>query len=273
MTVGGGSKLDGHAMALPIVESSAADLGEVPVWPEVAGAHLRVRFKAAASQHHGLGTQLDVLATLARAHALHPAIRADESYGGRIVEHFDAGPFEGLVQRFDELRAAAEQVTGETAPELELAVDLERLPAECGLEANALLLEPQRRGVALADEDIRQIRVAAVLGQPMHVVVVLLGRVAAEIDVGEVEVANIRGERDEVLDSAEREAEGTAGEGRVTAASLFRRRLQHGDGGAHLARLQRRIGRRIAGTNHQHVDAAEVGSGHSDFPSLSLLAL
>jgi hypothetical protein len=36
------------------------------------------------------------------------------------------------VQRFDELRAAAEQVTGETAPELELAVDLERLPAESG---------------------------------------------------------------------------------------------------------------------------------------------
>src|SRR4051812_39595107 len=113
MTVGGGSKLDGHAMALAIVESSAAHFGEVPVWPEIAGAHFRVRFKAATSQHHGLGTQLDVLATLARAHALHGAARVEEADSCRIVEHFDAGPFEGLVQRFDELRAAAEQVTGE----------------------------------------------------------------------------------------------------------------------------------------------------------------
>src|SRR5438105_13303881 len=107
MTVGGGSKLDGHAMALPIVESSAAHLGEVPVGTEVAGAHLRVRFKAATSQHHGLGTQLDVLATLARTHALHGAARVDEADSGRIVEHFDAGAVEGLVQGFDAVRAAA----------------------------------------------------------------------------------------------------------------------------------------------------------------------
>jgi hypothetical protein len=66
-----GTELDGHAVAPAVVEAGATHLHEVPVWTEVAGAHLRVRFKAATSQHHGLGTQLDVLATLARTHALH----------------------------------------------------------------------------------------------------------------------------------------------------------------------------------------------------------
>src|SRR5262249_54042198 len=102
----------------------------------------------------------------------------------------------------------------------------------------------------------------------MHVVVVLLDRVAAEIDVGEIEVADIRSKRDEVLDGLETEAEGAASEGGVAPAGLLRCRLQHRHAGAHLPCLQRGVGRRIAGADYQHVDAAEVSSrAHSEFPS------
>jgi len=92
----------------PLLKSRAAHLGQVPVGSQIAGAHLGVGFEAAAGHDNGLRPQLDVLAVSPGAHTLHPPARVDETHCGRVVEHFDAGPLDSLVQRLDQLRSAAQ---------------------------------------------------------------------------------------------------------------------------------------------------------------------
>ena len=95
------------------------------------------------------------------------------------------------MQRLHQLLAAAPDVAGEPAPELEFAVDLERLAAEPELEAHALLAHPHAGLEALGDQDLGQVGVAAVFGQPPDVVVILLLGVGADIDIRELVLADV----------------------------------------------------------------------------------
>src|SRR5262249_18036280 len=237
----------------------------------ITSAHFGIGFKSTAGKHHRLGPQLHVFTAAASAHALHAAAAMNEAKGGGVVEHWDARLVDRCMQPFDELRTATEQVTGKPTPELELAVNLERLPPKRRLEADALLLEPLCRGIAVGDEHLGQIRITAILSQPVHVIVVLLGRIGAKIDLCEVEITHIGGKRDQIIDTPEREAERAACECRIAATRFFRRGLQHGHAGAEFASLQGGVGGRIAGADYQYIDVAEVGCCHSRAPPLLLV--
>ena len=73
---------------------------------------------------------------------------------------------------------AAYRLDGEPAPELELAADVECLPAPRRGEAHADGAHPGHRRKAVSDQNFRQVRVAAVFGEARHVVEELL------LDVG-----------------------------------------------------------------------------------------
>ncbi len=170
------------------------------------------------------------------------------------------------MQRRDQMLAAAEDVARQAAPELELSVDLECLPPKRRLKSHAMPTQPQSGFEAVADQHLGQFGVAAVLGQPAHVVEVLAFGVAAEVDGGEIEVGDVGRQLQQLIDTGVFEAECAAGESRVAAACLLRRGLDHRDRRARLVRRQCRIGRGIAGTDHQHVDVAEIRRSHAPHP-------
>src|SRR5205807_3576893 len=89
-------------------------------------------------------------------------------------------------ERLDQFLAAAPDMAGEPAPEFELAIDLKGLSAEAELKAHPLLAHPHAGVEAAGDQDLGQIRVAAVFGQAADIVVILLGGVGADIDIGEL---------------------------------------------------------------------------------------
>ena len=91
-----------------------------------------------------------------------------------------------LGEHLDQARAAADRLDREPAPELELAVDLERLPAIDRDEADALVAHPAEGVEALGDQELDQVGVGAVLRHPRHVVEELIGGVGAEIGVGDL---------------------------------------------------------------------------------------
>src|SRR5580704_15144587 len=101
----------------------------------------------------------------------------------------------------DQLLAAAPDMAGEAAPELELAADLERLAAEPQLEAHALLAHPDAGVEALRDQDLGQVGVAAVFGEAPHIVVILLGGVGADIDVLQLVAADVGNQPGEVVEA------------------------------------------------------------------------
>ena len=54
-----------------------------------------------------------------------------------------------------------------------------------------MLAQPKPSVEAVADQHLREIRVAAVLGQPAHVVEILAVGVAAEVDARQIEVGDV----------------------------------------------------------------------------------
>ena len=97
------------------------------------------------------------------------------------VADLDAALLGGFGEHVDEAGTAADRFHGEAAPELELAVDLERLPAVDRDEAHALLAHPVERVEALRDQKLDEIGIGAVLRHPRHVVEELVRGVGAEI--------------------------------------------------------------------------------------------
>ena len=120
-------------------------------------------------------------------------------------------------------------MAGQPAPELELAVDAKRLAAEPELKPHALLAHPHAGVEAAGDQDLGQVGVAAVFGQAADIVVILLGGVGADIDIGELVVADVGDQPREVVEAAIDDAEGAAGKGRIAAARSLGRdfQLQH----------------------------------------------
>ena len=203
---------------------------------------------------------------MAHAHAADAGIVREERERGRLVEHRNAGPLERAVQCLHEMLAAAPDVAGEPAPESEASAHLEGLPAERGLEAHAVALQPEARIVAIVDEDVGELRVAAELGEPAHVLEIAIGRVAPEIDAGEVEIGDVGREPDQVLDVGIDEAEGPSGEGRVPRARVGRCGLHHqharprGTGG------ECGIGGGIARADDDDIGARGLGWVHGVLP-------
>ncbi|MEZ5231690.1 MAG: hypothetical protein R2749_03140 [Acidimicrobiales bacterium] len=157
----------------------------------------------------------------------------------------------------DEAFAAAPGLHGEAAPEREAAVDLERLAAVAGLEADALLLHPDHGGEAVADQEVDEVGVGPVLGDAGHVVEVLLGAVGAEVDVGALVLGEIGHELDEVVDAVEHDAHGAGGVAGVAAALRRRCRLDHEHRGALLPGGEGGAGGGVAGADHDDVDGLE----------------
>src|SRR5262245_5650493 len=118
-----------HADAVAGVEARAAHLGEVPAGPEITRAPLGIGFEAAAREHDRFAAQLAFDALVADAHARHPHAVVDEAEPARAVTNLDAAFGRGIGEHLDEAGSAPHRLDGEAAPELELALDLERLAA------------------------------------------------------------------------------------------------------------------------------------------------
>jgi hypothetical protein len=112
------------------------------------------------------------------------------------------------------------------------------------------------------DQDLGHVRVAAVLGQPAHIVEILLLGVGAEIDVPELGLVHVGDQSREVLAAVIDDAERAAGEGRVAGARLFGGDLQHQHPRPVLARRQGGAGRGIAGPDDDDVELFAPGYFH-----------
>lgn len=245
--IGHGADIERHGEPFPVVVFGAAHLGEVPAGAEVAGAHLLVRFEPAAGQHHRLRVEIQYLALVAAAHAVHAAILVIQQVGRRrLVQHVDARLLRLVVQRLDQLLAAAVDAQRQPAPELELAVHLERLPPGRRDQVDAVRGHPFRGVETVGDQHLDQVRVGAVLGHAEDVVVILVVRVGAEVDIVEILVGEARAQFHQIVDTVVGESEGAAGEGRVAAARVLERGLQHQHRRAVLHRRQGRAGRRVS---------------------------
>ena len=152
-----------------------------------------------------------------------------------------------------ETRTAADGFDGQPAPELELAVDLERLPAVDRNEPDAFLAQPVQRIETARDQKLDQIGIGAVLRHPRHVVEELVGRVGAEIRGIDFRWRQVGHQRLDVVDAVIDDADRAGGEAAVAAGLVLRRRLEHQHLGALLLRRQRRAERRIAGADDDHI--------------------
>ncbi len=156
-------------------------------------------------------------------------------------------------EHVDEAGPAADGFDRQAAPELELAVDLERLPAVDRDEADALLAHPVERVEALRDQELDQVGIGAVLRHLRHVVEEFLGGVGAEVGLLDLLLGEVRDQRLDVVDAVIDHADRSGGEAAVTAGLVLWRRFQHHDLRALLLRRQRRAERRIAAAHHDHV--------------------
>ena len=209
------------------------------------------------------GAQIDDAVLMADAHALDPVVALQQGQRRGLVIDRDVLALAGRVQRLHQLLAAAPDVAGEPAPELEFSIHLERLAAEAQLKPHAFGAHPLAGLEALGDEDFGEVGVGAVFGQPPDVVVILLGGVGADIDVCELVVAHVGDEGREVVEAVIDDAERAAGKRRIAAGRVLRRDLQHQHRGAVLPRRQGRAGRRIAGPDDDHIP---LGDLHVCFP-------
>src|SRR5260221_2299949 len=136
-----GARADGqcHAQSLTGIEARAAHLGQVPARSQIARAPLRVRLEAAAGKHHRAGFYLALLVAVPDAHARNALAIENERRRARPIAGLDVVLLARGFQHGDEALATAHRLDRQAAPELEPALDLERLPAVDRHEADALL--------------------------------------------------------------------------------------------------------------------------------------
>ncbi len=258
--------LERHPVALPDIVARAAHLREVPAGAEIARPHLGIRLEPAAGQHDRLRAQIDKAPVAAHPHPGDAVIALQQRHRRGLVQDRDAVALGAAVQRLHQFLAAAPDVAGQPAPELELAVDAKRLPPEPQLEAHPLLAHPHAGLEALRYQDFGQVRVAAVFGKPADIVVILFLGVGADIDIFQLVVADVGNEPREVVEAVIDDAPGAAGKGRIAAAPVLRRDLQHQHRGAVLPGRQRGAGRRVAGPDD---DDVMLGNVHAVPPARS----
>src|SRR5690606_25298537 len=145
MAIGLCSCLQGHRQPIAGVVPTAAHLREIPAWPEIAGAPLRIALETAAGKDDG-----------SRVDPAHLVVDLDDDAGGAADVVMDQLPHPGLIEdmntlglsrsvkRIDQPRTAVCDHEGRAAPELEAAVHPVGLTAEIGHEADAVLLQPEQ---------------------------------------------------------------------------------------------------------------------------------
>ena len=189
------------------------------------------------------------------AHAGHRAVLLYQADGAGFVEDFHATLLAGFGQRGDQAFAAAPGLDGQTAPELEPAVDLESLAAVDGDEAQALGTHPDHGGKALLDQRLAEIRIGPEAGHAEHVVEEIVFGIDAEVGVGDFILAEVGHHLLQVFDAVVDEADRPGGEPAIAASLGFGRAFQDGDAGALLLCRQCRAHGGIAGADHNHVIA------------------
>src|SRR5262249_36667989 len=145
--VAGGARADlkRHADAVAGVPAAAAHFGQIPAGAEITRAHFRIGFETAAGEHHGPRAPLMQAVIPGEAHAVDAAFLVDERARRGVVADLDAVLERGVGQHLDETRPAADRLHGEAAPELEPAVDLERLATVDRDQPDALCGHPLQR--------------------------------------------------------------------------------------------------------------------------------
>ena len=150
---------------------------------------------------------------------------------------------------------------------LNLPSTLNACRPSAGWKRTPCLLQPQAGVEAVADQHLGQFGIAAVFGQPAHVVEILAlayscrSRWSPDRDRQYRAPSCSRSSTVGIL-----EAEGAAGECGVAAARLLRCGFDQGDGRARLMRRQRGVGRGVAGADDQHIDMAEFRRCHASPP-------
>ena len=140
-----------------------------------------------------------------------------------------------------------------TAPELEFAIDLERLPAIDRDEANAFVAHPAHRVEALGHQELDHVGIGAILRHARHVIEKLVGRVGAEIGGRDLCLGQVGDQRLDVLDTVVDDTDRPRGEAAVAAGLVLRGCLQHQHRGALLLCGKRCTKRRIAGAHNDHI--------------------
>jgi hypothetical protein len=189
-----------------------------------------------------------------RAHddTVNSRVVGDQRYGAGAVPDLDTLLARDLSERIDQARPAAHRLDREPAPELELAADVERLPSPRRREAHAVATHPDHRRQTLPDQRFSEVRIAAVLGHPRHVVEELLLGVGAEVAARDL----VRREVDhplQVLDAVVDDAHQAGGEARVAAGFFFRGSFQQENLLGSFRSGYRGTKRRVATADHDHV--------------------
>jgi hypothetical protein len=125
--------------------------------------HLGVGLEAARGQHDVARGDRAGAAAVPHAHALHAVVVGDETHGPGVVEHRDAVLLAAAVSEATRPGPPPWLSMVRPPPELEPAIDLERLPAPDGREAHALAPHPAQRVAALLDQHLDQFRIGAIL--------------------------------------------------------------------------------------------------------------
>ena len=127
------------------VVTGPAYFGQIPVGAKIACAHFGVRLETAAGKHHSPGPDLDRAALTACPHAFDAAVVGDKPDRRGFIVYGYAFARAGLVLKLDQSRSATPGFHRETAPELEAAIDLERLTPVRRLKLHAFLVHPHHR--------------------------------------------------------------------------------------------------------------------------------
>ena len=120
----------------------------------------------------------------------------------------------------------------QAAPELELAVDLEGLPAVNWREANTLGTHPLQGRHGFGDQDFNEIGIASVLGDAPHIVEELLFRVGPKVGPLAFDIRQIRHQLPEIIDTVVHDAHRSGGEPGISTRLAFSRRFEHERGSA-----------------------------------------
>src|SRR5205814_6592499 len=126
---------------------------------------------------------IDEAPLMAHAYAADPVLALQERDSRRVVEHPDLLAVGAGGERLDQFLAAAPDMAGEPAPELEFAVNAKCLAAKAQLKAHALLAHPPGGVEASCDQDLAEVGVAAIFGEAPDIIEILLGGVGADIDI------------------------------------------------------------------------------------------
>ena len=248
-----GADVKRHADAVAGVEARTADRRQVPAGAEIPRPPFGVGLEAARRQHHGARPDIEGVVAFAGDDATDRALLDDQLHGPGSVKDFHAGALDCRRQPVYQPRPAAPGFQAQSTPELEPAVDLERLAAEGRLEADALFAHPDQGFEAVVDERLDQVRVGPVAGEAGHVVEILVAGVGAEIGVLDLFVGQLRHHLQKVLDAIVGKPDGAGGEAAVSAAFVKRGSFQHQHGCTLFTSRQRRCHRCIAGADNHHI--------------------